>query len=154
MKKLHSKLLILIKTFKTSFRVIWVHCGCETDIYTVGLCMIVVPYAPPPLAVLISYFLFKNLNWLFTLFQLLPTNYFILLTLLFPYLPWMFFRYQRGSRSLAANLSMSQSTTVPAAVTQTQEQEEEYDIPEELETVIGELQPLLTLKMCYFSTSA
>lgn len=49
---------------------------------------------------------------------------------------------------------MSQSTTVPAAVTQTQEQEEEYDIPEELETVIGELQPLLTLKMCYFSTSA
>lgn len=55
MKKLHSKLLILIKTFKTSFRVIWVHCGCETDIYTVWLLFPM----PPPLAVLISYFLFK-----------------------------------------------------------------------------------------------
>ncbi|XP_076608803.1 tubulin-specific chaperone D [Chaetodon auriga] len=49
-------------------------------------------------------------------------------------------RYQRGSRSLAANLSMSQSATV--AVTpevETQEQEEDYDIPEEVETVVEHL---------------
>ncbi|XP_032392484.1 tubulin-specific chaperone D isoform X2 [Etheostoma spectabile] len=49
-------------------------------------------------------------------------------------------RYQRGSRSLAANLSMSQSTTV--AVTpevETHKLEEDYDIPEELETVIEHL---------------
>ncbi|KAM9346639.1 tubulin-specific chaperone D [Symphorus nematophorus] len=49
-------------------------------------------------------------------------------------------RYQRGSRSLAANLAMSQSAT--AAVTpevETQEQEEDYDIPEEVETVIEHL---------------
>uniref|UniRef100_A0A7N6B8D7 Tubulin-specific chaperone D n=1 Tax=Anabas testudineus TaxID=64144 RepID=A0A7N6B8D7_ANATE len=48
-------------------------------------------------------------------------------------------RYQRGSRSLAANLSMSQPTTATDAVTpeaETQEQEEDYDIPEEVETVI------------------
>lgn len=51
----------------------------------------------------------------------------------------MFFRYQRGSRSLAANLSMAQTTSVAAAVTSEMEtQEEEYDIPTELETVIGE----------------
>lgn len=49
----------------------------------------------------------------------------------------MFFRYQRGSRSLAANLSMSQSTTAIAEM-ETQEQEEDYDIPEEVETVIGQ----------------
>lgn len=53
----------------------------------------------------------------------------------------MFFRYQRGSRSLAANLSMAQTTTVAAAVTSEMEtQEEDYDIPTELETVIGEPQ--------------
>lgn len=53
----------------------------------------------------------------------------------------MFFRYQRGSRSLAANLSMAQTTTVAAAVTSEMEtQEEDYDIPMELETVIGEPQ--------------
>ncbi|XP_051796853.1 tubulin-specific chaperone D isoform X1 [Acanthochromis polyacanthus] len=51
-------------------------------------------------------------------------------------------RYQRGSRSLAANLSMSQSAAASAAVTpevDTQEQEEDYDIPEEVETVIEHL---------------
>ncbi|KAE8283277.1 Tubulin-specific chaperone D Beta-tubulin cofactor D Tubulin-folding cofactor D [Larimichthys crocea] len=51
-------------------------------------------------------------------------------------------RYQRGNRSLAANLSMSQSATTTAAVTpemETQEQEEDYDIPEEVETVIEQL---------------
>lgn len=59
----------------------------------------------------------------------------------------MFFRYQRGSRSLAANLSLSQSSAGAAAVTAEvqAEEQEEYDIPEEVETVIGELQPLLTL---------
>uniref|UniRef100_A0A7N8XH42 Tubulin-specific chaperone D n=1 Tax=Mastacembelus armatus TaxID=205130 RepID=A0A7N8XH42_9TELE len=51
-------------------------------------------------------------------------------------------RYQRGSRSLAANLAMSQSTTATSAVTsglESQEQEEDYDIPEEVETVIEHL---------------
>uniref|UniRef100_UPI0037E9BBBB tubulin-specific chaperone D n=1 Tax=Semicossyphus pulcher TaxID=241346 RepID=UPI0037E9BBBB len=51
-------------------------------------------------------------------------------------------RYQRGSRSLAANLAMSQSAAGAAAVTpdaETQEQEEDYDIPEEVETVIEHL---------------
>lgn len=55
----------------------------------------------------------------------------------------MFFRYQRGSRSLAANLSMSQSNTLTTAVTP-EEQEEDYDIPEEVESVIGQFQPLLS----------
>lgn len=65
----------------------------------------------------------------------------------------MFFRYQRGSRSLAANLSMSQSATVADALSpevETQEQEEDYDIPEEVETVIGKFQPLLTVKSLFF----
>lgn len=57
----------------------------------------------------------------------------------------MFFRYQRGSRSLAANLAMIQSSTASAAVSpemETEEQED-YDIPEEIETVIGQfLSPL------------
>ncbi|XP_054462818.1 tubulin-specific chaperone D [Anoplopoma fimbria] len=56
-------------------------------------------------------------------------------------------RYQRGSRSLAANLSMSDSTSVATAATpevETQDMEEDYDIPEELETVIEHL--LLGLK--------
>ncbi|XP_028455921.1 tubulin-specific chaperone D isoform X2 [Perca flavescens] len=49
-------------------------------------------------------------------------------------------RYQRGSRSLAANLSMSQSITVAATPeVETQKLEEDYDIPEELETVIEHL---------------
>ncbi|KAM7387217.1 hypothetical protein PAMA_009704 [Pampus argenteus] len=47
-------------------------------------------------------------------------------------------RYQRGSRSLAANLSMSQSTAATIEM-ETQEQEEDYDIPEEVETVIEQL---------------
>lgn len=51
-------------------------------------------------------------------------------------------RYQRGNRSLAANLSMSQSNTVAEPVTpdmETQNQEEDYDIPEEVENVIEQL---------------
>ncbi|XP_040046893.2 tubulin-specific chaperone D [Gasterosteus aculeatus] len=54
-------------------------------------------------------------------------------------------RYQRGSRSLAANLSMSQSNSVATAATPDAEvMEEDYDIPEEVETVIEHL--LLGLK--------
>uniref|UniRef100_A0A3B4A0V0 Tubulin-specific chaperone D n=1 Tax=Periophthalmus magnuspinnatus TaxID=409849 RepID=A0A3B4A0V0_9GOBI len=49
-------------------------------------------------------------------------------------------RYQRGSRSLAANLSMAQSNTVPVSPNlEPQEQDEDYDIPEEVETVIEHL---------------
>ncbi|KAF0032783.1 hypothetical protein F2P81_015073 [Scophthalmus maximus] len=48
-------------------------------------------------------------------------------------------RYQRGSRSLAANLSVSQSATAADAPTPRAEQEEDYDIPEEVETVIENL---------------
>ncbi|XP_031592420.1 tubulin-specific chaperone D isoform X1 [Oreochromis aureus] len=56
-------------------------------------------------------------------------------------------RYQRGSRSLAANLSMSQSAGASTGATsevETKEQEEDYDIAEEVETVIEHL--LLGLK--------
>lgn len=50
------------------------------------------------------------------------------------------FRYQRGSRSLAANLSSSQSNEEAVSPkVETQAEEEDYDIPEELESVIGEL---------------
>lgn len=62
----------------------------------------------------------------------------------------MFFRYQRGSRSLAANLSMSQTSSVTIAATtdmETQQQEEDYDIPEEVETVIGQILPPLIFKL-------
>lgn len=65
------------------------------------------------------------------------------------------FRYQRGSRSLAANLSSSQ--TNPAAASpkvETREQEEDYDIPEELESVIGELQAPFAFGKKAFSGSA
>ncbi|XP_061567171.1 tubulin-specific chaperone D [Cololabis saira] len=51
-------------------------------------------------------------------------------------------RYQRGSRSLATNLSMSQSAGDAEAVTaemEKQPEEEDYDIPEEVETVIEHL---------------
>ncbi|XP_047427663.1 tubulin-specific chaperone D isoform X2 [Mugil cephalus] len=51
-------------------------------------------------------------------------------------------RYQRGCRSLAANLSNSSSISTDVAVTpevEIQEQEDDYDIPEEVETVIEHL---------------
>ncbi|KAK2833361.1 hypothetical protein Q5P01_017250 [Channa striata] len=51
-------------------------------------------------------------------------------------------RYQRGSRSLAANLSMTQPTTATDTVSpevEMQEREEDYDIPEEVENVIEHL---------------
>lgn len=50
-------------------------------------------------------------------------------------------RYQRGSRSLAANLSKSQSSVTDAVTTHMDtegQEEEDYDIPEEVESVIGE----------------
>ncbi|MEQ2265701.1 hypothetical protein XENORESO_011233, partial [Xenotaenia resolanae] len=51
-------------------------------------------------------------------------------------------RYQRGNRSLVANLAVSHTAASAAAVspeTETQEQDEDYDIPEEVETVIEHL---------------
>uniref|UniRef100_A0A3P8ZZD8 Tubulin-specific chaperone D n=1 Tax=Esox lucius TaxID=8010 RepID=A0A3P8ZZD8_ESOLU len=51
-------------------------------------------------------------------------------------------RYQRGSRSLVANLSLSQPGSAVDAVTpdqETQGHEEDYDIPEEVENVIEQL---------------
>lgn len=51
-------------------------------------------------------------------------------------------RYQRGNRSLAANLSQSQlaSAVEPSSPDlETQNQEEDYDIPEEVENVIEQL---------------
>ncbi|XP_035036046.2 tubulin-specific chaperone D isoform X2 [Hippoglossus stenolepis] len=51
-------------------------------------------------------------------------------------------RYQRGNRSLGANLSTSESASATDALTphmDTQEQKEDYDIPGEVETVIEHL---------------
>ncbi|KAM4664656.1 tubulin-specific chaperone D [Discoglossus pictus] len=50
-------------------------------------------------------------------------------------------RYQRGSRSLAANLQQSSSETqiVNNTKTSTEEEDEEYDIPEEIENVVEQL---------------
>ncbi|CAL8303672.1 unnamed protein product [Merluccius merluccius] len=52
-------------------------------------------------------------------------------------------RYQRGSRSLAANLSMAQSATASETPgtpdVEMLDQEEDYDIPEEVEMVIEQL---------------
>lgn len=56
------------------------------------------------------------------------------------------FRYQRGSRSLAANLSTSQSNTLTVSPKVETQEEEDYDIPEELESVIGEFQVPFALK--------
>lgn len=62
-------------------------------------------------------------------------------------------RYERGSRSLAANLSVSHTAAaVTAAVTpetETREQEEDYDIPEEVETVIGKSSSALRFLVTY-----
>ena len=61
----------------------------------------------------------------------------------------MFFSYQRGNRSLGANLSVSKSASATDALTphmDTQEQKEDYDIPEEVETVIGKFLPPLSVK--------
>ena len=47
----------------------------------------------------------------------------------------LFIRYQRGSRSLADNLSQAQPRE--GAAVQQSTDDEEYDIPDELEDVIG-----------------
>lgn len=53
-------------------------------------------------------------------------------------------RYQRGSRSLAANLSQPAKPGGPVTPSlgrpdlESEAQEEDYDIPEEIENVIGE----------------
>lgn len=47
-------------------------------------------------------------------------------------------RYQRGCRSLAANLqAYTQSQRAPPMHTTTPDSEEGYDVPEEVESVIG-----------------
>ena len=55
-------------------------------------------------------------------------------------------RYQRGSRSLADNLKQSKDSTsqritmsnaAPVTSVETEEEDEEYDIPDEIEEVIG-----------------
>ena len=54
---------------------------------------------------------------------------------------FVFVRYQRGNRSLASNLSRSLLTPTvdPASpVVEAQDWEEDYDIPEEVENVVGE----------------
>ena len=53
-------------------------------------------------------------------------------------------RYQRGSRSLADNLQLSkdallQKATAGPSVSTSEEDDEEYDIPDEIEEVIGEI---------------
>ena len=51
-------------------------------------------------------------------------------------------RYQRGSRSLAGNLSLAQPAAGGDMATgnddNEEEEDEEYDIPDEMEDVIGE----------------
>lgn len=53
---------------------------------------------------------------------------------------YLFFRYQRGSRSLAVNLAQSAATGKVLDVKPdlgSVSSEEDYDIPEEVENVIG-----------------
>ena len=50
------------------------------------------------------------------------------------------FRYQRGNRSLADNLDTQPRPKVPSlsgGLTLTEDEDEEYDVPEEMEDVIG-----------------
>ena len=63
----------------------------------------------------------------------------------------MFHRYQRGSRSLADNLQLSKEAVLQREQGGTgpllsADEEEEYDIPDEIENVIGMLTP------CMFGT--
>ncbi|XP_006635580.2 tubulin-specific chaperone D [Lepisosteus oculatus] len=48
-------------------------------------------------------------------------------------------RYQRGSRSLAANLSQSTQPSSPAEPSTAPMEEEDYDVPEEIENIIEQL---------------
>ncbi|EFX64440.1 hypothetical protein DAPPUDRAFT_118182 [Daphnia pulex] len=45
-------------------------------------------------------------------------------------------RYQRGSRSLAANLQQSQPVETKAAISVNDEDDHDYDVPEEIEEVL------------------
>ncbi len=48
-------------------------------------------------------------------------------------------RYQRGSRSLAANLLQTQPTEKKAAPAINDEDDDDYDVPEEIEEVLDEI---------------
>ncbi|EFX77856.1 hypothetical protein DAPPUDRAFT_247139 [Daphnia pulex] len=48
-------------------------------------------------------------------------------------------RYQRGSRSLAANLEQSQPVETKAAISVNDEDDDDYDVPEEIEEVLDEI---------------
>ncbi|XP_046638858.1 tubulin-specific chaperone D-like [Daphnia pulicaria] len=48
-------------------------------------------------------------------------------------------RYQRGSRSLAANLQQSQPVETKAAISVNDEDDHDYDVPEEIEEVLNEI---------------
>lgn len=48
-------------------------------------------------------------------------------------------RYQRGSRSLAANLQQSQPVETKAAISVNDEDDDDYDVPEEIEEVLDEI---------------
>ena len=49
----------------------------------------------------------------------------------------MVYRYQRGNRSLAENLSSQSSMQSTGGNLTESKEDEEYDIPEELEEIIG-----------------
>lgn len=56
------------------------------------------------------------------------------------------YRYSRGSRSLADNLRKVPATSVLQTTKSTEEEDdEEYDIPDEIEEVIGEYDTLIRL---------
>lgn len=60
-------------------------------------------------------------------------------------------RYQRGSRSLAVNLAQSSVTgSVEATKTDLESvsQEEDYDIPEDVENIIGKYSCTLSYLFC------
>jgi hypothetical protein len=48
-------------------------------------------------------------------------------------------RYQRGSRSLAAYLQQSQPIETKAAISVNDEDDDDYDVPEEIEEVLNEI---------------
>ena len=48
-------------------------------------------------------------------------------------------RYQRGSRSLAANLLQTQPTESKIASAINDEDDDDYDVPEEIEEVLDEI---------------
>jgi hypothetical protein len=48
-------------------------------------------------------------------------------------------RYQRGSRSLAANLQQSQPVEMKTVASVNDEDDDDYDVPEEIEEVLDEI---------------